>query len=206
MNPNDNDDSNRSILTQNSSGQMLQIGVEHIKSAYIMDGSSAQELADKFFLPVAAIEKIISDNQLDKIRAAHIKHGLASLQSVQLAQAEKLMTLENQFKRIRIIQLEKILEDYLTYYSKNGHFYKVHPISGDILNDTNGIPIQIKLPNVAAELTQLKESFSLSEGLKQLLSQIDDIINTPKDVQPIDPNMIEMSGFDGLFQKKKSED
>lgn len=206
MNFDDKDESNSSILTQTSSGQLIQVGVEHIKAAYIVEGCSASDLATKFHLPISNIEKIIEDNKLDTLRAAHIKHGLAQLQSMQLVQAEKLMNLETQFKRIRIIQLEKTLEDYMAYYSKHGHFYKVHPITLDILKDTNGIPIQIKIPNVAHEITQLKESFSLSEGLKQLLGQIDDIINKPKDVENIDPNVIDMGNFNGLFKKKSPED
>lgn len=206
MNFDGNDDSNRSILTEAPSGQLIQVGVEHIKSAYIVEGSSATELAAKFHLPIVTIEKIIQDNQLDKLRAAHIKHGLAQLQSIQLVQAEKLMDLETKFKRIRIIQLEKILEDYMAYYGKHGHFYKVHPITLEVMNDTNGIPIQIKIPNVGHEITQLKESVSLSEGLKNLLGQIDDIINKPKDVDQLDPNVIDVTNFNGLFQKRKSED
>lgn len=206
MNSDEQDDSNRTIVTQTDTGKIIQIGVEHIKVAYIVEGCSASDLATKFYLPVQTIEKIIQDNKLDQLRAAHIKHGLAQLQSMQLVQAEKLMNLETQFKRIRIIQLEKTLEDYMAYYSKYGHFYKVHPITSEILKDTNGIPIQIKIPNVAHEITQLKESVSLSEGLKQLLSNIDDIINKPKDVETIDPNIIDVTNFNNLFQKKKSED
>lgn len=202
----DKNDSNSSILTQSLSGEIIHVGVEHIKVAYIVEGCSASDLATKFHLPVSSIEKIIQENQLDKLRAAHIKHGLAQLQSMQLVQAEKLMDIETKFKKIRIIQLEKSLEDYMAYYSRHGHFYKVHPITLEILKDTNGIPIQIKIPNVAHEISQLKESVSLSEGLKQLLGQIDDIINKPKDVEQLDPNIIDVTNFNGLFQKKKSED
>lgn len=200
------DDSKTTIIVEDSKGLTLAVGVEHIKNAYICEGSSAPELAAKFHLPVATIEKIISENQLDVLRAAHIKHGLAQLQSIQLVQAEKLMNLENQFKKIRIIQIEKQLQDYMAYYSRYGHFYKVHPITGEVLKDTNGIPLQIKLPNLSHEITQLKESFSLSEGLKQMLGQIDDIINKPKDVEQLDPNVIDMAGFDGMFKKKTSDD
>lgn len=201
----DNKDSKHTIMTQ-VGGQLIQIGVEHIKAAYIVEGLSATELATKFNLPVSSMEKIIQDNQLDTLRAAHIKHGLAQLQSMQLVQAEKLMQLEGQFKKIRIIQLEKTLEDYMAYYSKYGHFYKIHPITLDILKDTNGIPIQIKIPNVSQEISQLKETVSLSEGLKQLLGKIDDIINRPKDVEQLDPDVIDVTNFNNLFQKKKPDD
>lgn len=200
------DNSNNSVVTKAPNGQIMQIGVEHIKSAYIVEGCSPADLAVKFHLPVQIIEKIISDNKLDKLRAAHIKHGLAQLQSMQLVQAEKLMDIETQFKKIRIIQLEKSLEDYMAYYSMHGHFYKVHPITGEILKDTNNIPIQIKIPNVSHEISQLKESVSLSEGLKQLLGQIDDIINRPKEDEHVDPNVIDVTAYNGLFEKRSTED
>lgn len=205
MDFNDNDDSKRSIIVSTGT-ELTVVGVEQIKNAYICDGSSAAELAAKFHLPVVTVEKIISDNKLDVLRAAHIKHGLAQLQSIQLVQAEKLMNLENQFKKIRIIQIEKQLQDYMAYYSKYGHFYKVHPINGEILRDTNNIPIQIKLPNLSHEITQLKESFSLSEGLKQMLGHIDDIINQPKDVENLSPDIIDITDFNGLFKKKTNEE
>jgi hypothetical protein len=205
MNDNQND-SNTTILMASPSGQLIQVGVEHIKSAYIVEGLSAGDLAAKFHLPVVTIEKIISDNKLDVLRASHIKHGLSQLQNIQLVQAEKLMNLENQFKRIRIIQLEKTLEDYMAYYSKYGHFYKVHPITGEILKDTNNIPIQIKIPNVSSEIAQLKESVSLSEGLKQMLNHIDQIINTPKDVENLNSDIIDVTEFNGLFKKKSPGD
>jgi hypothetical protein len=200
------DDKNITIVTQTKSGDLIEIGVEHIKSAYIVEGSSASDLAAKFHLPVVTIEKIISDNKLDLLRAAHIKHGLAQLQNMQLVQADKLMNLETQFKRMRIIQLEKILEDYMAYYSSHGHFYKVHPITGEVLKDTNGIPIQLRIPNVSGEIKDLKESVSLSEGLKHLLGQIDDIINKPKDVESLDPDVIDVTNYNSLFDKKKPED
>lgn len=201
-----NDKSNSSILTQGPSGQMVHVGVEYIKSAYIVEGLSPSELSAKFFISVDIIEKVISENKLDQLRAAHIKHGLAQLQSMQLVQAEKLMNIETQFKRIRIIQLEKTLEDYMAYYSKYGHFYKVHPITFEILKDTNGIPIQIKIPNVAHEISQLKESVSLSEGLKQLLGNIDAIINKKKDEEPMGSDIIDVTNYDNLFKKKSPED
>jgi hypothetical protein len=59
---------------------------------------------------------------------------------------------------------------------------------------------------VTHEITQLKESVSLSEGLKQLLGQIDDIINKPKHVTQLDPDVLEMGDFDGMFKHKKTED
>ncbi len=184
-----------------------QFALERLTNDYIVDGCSAEDLSKKYLLPVETIQNIITANKLDTLRAAHIKHGLAALQNIQLHQAEKLMNIENQFKRIRIIQLEKTLEDYMAYYSKYGHFYKVHPITQEVLKDSYGIPMQIKIPNVSAEIAQLKESVTFSEGLKSLLSQIDDIINKPKDIENLNPTDIELTkDFTGLFEKKKSED
>jgi predicted transcriptional regulator len=187
------DNKSKNLLIAQTENGLTLIGEEQVTNSYICEGLTAVELANKFGLDAAMVSQFIEDNQLDTLRAAHIKHGLAKLQSTQLANAEKLMTLENQFKRIRIVQIEKILEDYMAYYSKYGHFYKVHPVTSEILKDTNGIPLQIKLPNVSAEIVQLKESFSLSEGLKVMLGHIDDIINKPKDVKKLDNSVIDVT-------------
>lgn len=200
-----NKNSNGLLIAQTENGLAV-IGEEQIINTYICEGLTSTELATKFGLDPLVVSEFIENNELDKLRAAHIKHGLAKLQSTQLAQAEKLMTLENQFKRIRLIQIEKMLEDYMAYYSKYGHFYKVHPVTSEILKDTNGIPLQIKLPNVSSEITQLKESFSLSEGLKVMLSHIDDVINKPKDVKKLDNSVIDVTSYDNLFKKKTKED
>lgn len=200
-----NKNSNNLLIAKTENGLTV-IGEEQLINSYICEGLTAAELSSKFGLDPVVVSEFIENNELDKLRAAHIKHGLAKLQSTQLAQAEKLMTLENQFKRIRLIQIEKMLEDYMAYYSKYGHFYKVHPVTSEILKDTNGIPLQIKLPNVSAEITQLKESFSLSEGLKVMLSHIDDIINKPKDVKKLDNNVIDVTSYDNLFKKKTKEE
>lgn len=179
--------------------------VEHIKNAYICEGLTPKELSEKFYMPVPAIEALIQENKLDELRNAHIKHGLSQLQNVQVAQAQKLMDLESNFKRMRIMQLEKTLEDYMAYYSRHGHFYKVHPVTLDILKDTNGIPMQLPIPNVTRELMALKETVNLSEGLKMLLGQIDAIINKPKDVQNLSSDVIDVTnGFDALFKNKRN--
>lgn len=181
------------------------ISVEHIKSIYIVEGVSAKEIADRFFFTESQIQKIIDDNDLEKLRAAHIKHGLAKLQNMQITQADKLMQLELDYKRLRIIQLEKMLEQYVAYYQRHGHFNKIHPVTGDVLKDTNGLPITLNIPNVTKEIMALKESISLSDGLKHLLSQIDDIINKPKDAERLNPDVIDMASIGNLFQQKKRE-
>lgn len=196
------------IISSDKNGGLIQIGVEHIKTAYIVEGQDPKELASKFQVPVTTIERIIEEHNLQELRAAHIKHGLEKIQNIQLGHAEKLMDIETSFKKMRLIQLERSLADYLAYYSKYGHFYKVHPITGEILNDTNGIPIQIKIPNVGMEIQQLKEAVSMSEGVKMLLNQIDNVIKGKPKHTPIsnDDNVVDMDNFDNLFQKRKSED
>lgn len=199
----DSNDSKQSIFASSPTGQLVEVKLEQIKAAYIVEGLSATELSSKFNLPAVMIDRYISENQLDKLRAAHIKHGISQLQNIQVAQAEKLMQLESQFKKIRIIQLEKILDDHMAYYAQYGHFYKVHPNTKEILKDTNGIPMQIKLPNVSAEIAQLKETVSLSEGLKQILGQIDDILHRPKDVENLNQDVIDVTSYSDLFSKRK---
>lgn len=154
------------------------ISVDLIKSLYIASGKSAEEIATDTCLPLQKIKDIIIDNKLPELRKAYIIEGVQKIQNVQLAQSNKLMDLENNFKRMRILQLETILEDHLAYYSRHGHFYKIHPTTGDILKNTDGIPMQIILPNVSKELSQLKESVTLSEGVRNLLHRLDEIINT----------------------------
>lgn len=184
----------------------LSIPVEQIKSVFICEGISAKEIAVRFFLSEGQIQKIITDNKLEELRSAYLRQGISELQNVQINQAQKLMNLETKFKSMRIIQLEKILEDHIAYHQRHGHFYKLHPVTGEILRDTNGLPIQLKLPNITKEITDLKETVSLSEGLKQLLSKLDDIINKPKDAERIDSETIDMAKFGNLFEARLPED
>lgn len=203
----DNSDKNQNIVVSNPKGFGTSIiSLEHIKNEYICEGLSSLELSQKYLIPIVAIDRLIEENRLEELRAAHVKHGLAKLQNIQVGQAEKLMNMEVQFKKMRIAQLEKILEDHLAYYSKYGHFYKIHPISGDILRDTNGIPMQIRLPNVSKEINDLKESVQLSEGLKMLLGQIDAIINKPKDSETLDADFTDLTNVGNIFQHRKSDD
>lgn len=182
------------------------VAIEIVVNDYIVGGLDASELSTKYKVPIAMIEYVITSQQLDKLRTAHIKHGLDKIKNIQIGQAEKLMDLETKFKKLRLVQLEKTLEDYLAYYSKYNHFYKIHPITGEILKDTNGIPMQVKLPNVAKEIEELKQSVTMSEGLNQILGQIDQILHKPKDVEMIKGDIIDVSAFNTLFEPKKSQD
>lgn len=191
------DNSNNSISTD-------VVVLEKIKNDFVCDGLSPDELSTKYNVPVEIVNNLISQQKLPDLRSAYIKQGIIQLQNTQLSQAEKLMNLENQFKRMRIAQIESTLQDFLNYYKTYGHFYKVHPISKEILKDPNGLPMQIKIPNIGKEIMELKESFTLSEGLKQMLSHLDDIFNKPKDTEKLDSTIIDVE-VDTMFQKRKPE-
>lgn len=182
---------------------------ETIKTVYICEGLTPVELSKRFDLPVSFVENFIAENKLEDLRTAYVKNGLIKLQNIQIGQAEKLMDMDTQFKKMRIIQLEARLNDFLAYYAKYNHFYKIHPITGEILKDTNGIPIQIPIPNVSKEIAELKEVVSLSEGLKGLLKNIDDIINKPRDnedANTLDAEFKDVGNFNDLFKPNKRDD
>lgn len=175
-----------------------------IKSKYIADGKSIDEIAKELFVPVEQIKEIIEENKLPELRKAFVVQGIQKIQNTQIQQTQKLMDIENNFKKMRIIQLETELENHLAYYSRHGDFYKRHPVSGEILKDHNGIPMQIKLPNVAKELSQLKESVTMSEGVRSLLHRLDEIINTGKCEEIAeDPNTFEITEYEEMFKASK---
>ena len=184
--------------------QRRAVSVDVVKSAYIAEGLSEDDLAARYFLSKEAVAKIVEEHKLPELRKAYIIQGLAKIQSNQLTQAQKLLDIELDFKRLRIIQLERQLQDFLAYYSRHGDFCKRHPVSGEILKDTDGIPMQIHVPNVTREIAQLKESVTLSDGMKKLMAEIDSIINAKPKGQSIDPNdTLDMTEIDGIFRKKE---
>jgi hypothetical protein len=204
------DDQNRDkdkkhlILPSQGSGRTnFPVSVDQIKSVYITEGVSDKEIADRFSIPLDSVKRIIDENQLEKVRADHVRDGLKHIQNVQVNQAQRLMDMEGSFKRMRIVQLEKILEDYMAYYARHGHFYKLHPITGEILKDQNGFPLQINIPNITKEIQSLKESVSLSEGLKLLLNQIDAIINKPRKVDNVNSDIIDVTDYNNLFKPRE---
>jgi hypothetical protein len=178
------------------------VSLEVIKSNFIASGMTAEEIADQLYLPLSRVQEVIETHNLVELRKAYIIEGISKIQNVQLNQSQKLMGLENDFKKLRIIQLEKQLEDYLAYFARHGDFYKRHPTTGDILKNTDGIPMQIKLPNVSRELAQLKESVTMSEGVRMLLNRLDEIINTKKPTESVIPgedDIIDVSNYKHLL-------
>ena len=181
------------------------VSLDVLKSAYIAEGLSIEQLAERYFLSIEAVKSIVEGAKLPELRKAYVREGISKIQNEQVNQAQRLLDIELNFKKLRIQQLEKQLEDFMAYYGRHGDFYKRHPVSGEVLRDTDGIPMQIHVPNVSREISQLKESVTLSDGLKKLMSDLDDLIN-PKgprgEAVGDDANVIEMDEFDGLFRKK----
>jgi transposase len=182
------------------------ISVEAVRSIYICEGISEEDIAKRFNVSTELVAKIVADNKLPELRKAFVRQGITKLQNVQVEKAQKLMDIENNFKNMRISQLESVLQDYAAYYAKHGHFYKLHPVTREILRDLDGIPMKLKLPDISKEIRDLKESLSLSEGLKTLLGQIEDLLNKPaRDVENIndgDGDIIEGT-FTDLFKQRK---
>jgi hypothetical protein len=180
------------------------VSVDVIKSAYIAEGLSVTEIAERYYFPVATIEKFVTDHQLVELRKAYMLEGLAKIKNTQLGQAQDLLNMELDFKKLRLIQLQRKLEDFAAYYARHGDFCKRHPVTGEILKDTDGMAMQLSVPNVTREIQQLKESLTLSEGLKNLITHIDDIINgkpKPPSLSDPDSDVIEMD-VEGYFKKK----
>lgn len=206
MEDNREQDKKFKLVPAQDTGKARQIvSLDVLKSAYIAEGLSVQAIAERYFLPVEKVQSIVDEAKLPELRKAYVREGISKIQNEQVNQAQKLLDIELNFKKLRIQQLEKQLEDFMAYYGRHGDFYKRHPVSGEILKDTDGIPMQIHVPNVSREISQLKESVTLSDGLKKLMSDLNDIIN-PKGPRGEsvgnDPNVIEMDEFDGLFRKK----
>src|SRR6185436_20620216 len=109
------------------------VSLDVVKSAYIAEGLSVSEIAERYFLSENSIQKIVDDAKLPELRQAYIRAGLSKIQNEQLNQAQKLLDLELNFKKMRLIQLEKELEDFMAYFGRHGDFNQRHPVSGEIL-------------------------------------------------------------------------
>jgi DNA-binding CsgD family transcriptional regulator len=191
-----------STLTKAKEGVTL----DQIKSLYIASGLTPLEIAEQTFIPISQIETYIEEHKLDDLRKAYIIEGVAKLQNIQLQQSHKLMDLETSFKKMRIIQLQQELESYMAYHARHGDFLKRHPLTGEVLRNTDGIPIQIRLPNVSKELAQLKEAVTMSEGVRSLLHRLDEIINTGRKEEVVTEDLIDLDDPKYLELFKSSEE
>lgn len=191
-----------SLVPQKETGKARRaVTMDVVKTAYIAEGLSEEEICDRYFLSKDVVSKLIEDHNLPELRQAYIREGLQKIQNVQLHQAERLLDLETNFKKMRLLQLEDKLRDYMAYYSRHGDFYKRHPVSGEILKNADGIPMQLSIPNVTKEINQLKESVTLSEGIKKLMNDLDSLIHSKPQAEKVseDETIIDI---DALFTKK----
>ena len=105
------------------------VSVDVIKSMYIASGMSPEEISKQTFLPIERINELIGSHNLPELRKAYIIEGVKKIQNVQIQQSHKLMDLENNFKKMRIVQLEKELEesrvDFVKSETKFDHDKKV---------------------------------------------------------------------------------
>lgn len=200
----DKDKSFKLVPAPETGKSRIPVSLDVLKSAYIAEGLSVPAIAERYFLTESQVQKIVDDAKLPELRKAYIREGISKIQNEQVNQAQKLLDIELNFKKLRIVQLEKQLEDFLAYYGRHGDFYKRHPVSGEVLKDPDGIPMQIHVPNVSREIQQLKESVTLSDGLKKLMTELDDIINGKRKGESVgdDANVINMDDVDGLFKKR----
>lgn len=180
------------------------VTLDVIKSRYIAEGLNAEQIAKECRLPVEKIQEIIEQHKLPELRKAYITEGISKIQNVQLQQSHQLMDLENNFKKLRILQIEDQLKDFVAYYNRHGDFYKRHPTTGDILKDNNGIPMQIKIPNVSRELQQLKESVTMSEGVRQLLNRLDEILQSSKPKETVQKeDVIDLAEYEEYLKQSE---
>jgi len=121
---------------------------------------------------------------------------------VHKTQGDRVLSLESQFKEMRLAQLERQVNEYIAYFHKHGHFLKIHPVTGEVLNDTNGLPIQIKIPSLIQEIQQLKETINFSAGLDTLVNELVDITNQQSKKKVDNNNKLpSVTSFNELFKK-----
>lgn len=187
------------IVLQNGSRV---VSLDTIKRSYIVDGMSSEEIASYLNVTKEEIDQVIKDLKLKSVRSNLIKSGIKKIENKQLDQAKDIMNLDLKFKKLRLIQLEKQLEDFAAYYETHGDFYKRHPTTNKILKDSNGMPVQISVPNVSREILQIKDSLNLSQGLKNLLQHVDDIINSKNETPLEGEEGSTIIDVDALFKKR----
>jgi len=174
-----------------------------IKSAYLTETVSFEDLAKRFHIPALQIEQMALSENWDQLRNEYIANGINRIQHIQVKQVHKLIDIESKFKTLKIIQLEDRLKDFLAYYERFGDLKKRHPLTGEILVDQNGLPHYISIPNVTKDLADLKESVNISEGTKALLDRLEKIVNSAQLVKK-DHNTIDISDYNDLFESQEN--
>jgi len=146
------DDKNYSICTTPEGGRRSkEYSVDLIKSLYIASGYDLPTIAKKTGIDTKRLQVLADKHKLPELRKAYILEGLQEIKNIQLQQAENLLDIENNFKKLRILQLQSMLEGYLAYYKRHGSFDKINEKTGEVLVDVSGMPLQIRIPDVAKE-------------------------------------------------------
>ena len=187
------------------------INERDIESMYVGAGMTSTEIAVKLNLPKEYVKSIVKKNKLSDLRSVYLHRGITKIQNKQIKQAKQILDLEYNFKWMRLKQLEDVLKEYMRYYEKWGDFKRRHPSTLEVLYNQNGIAMQIDIPSVTREIQSLKESVTLSQGLKTLLYQLDSLLNKPKpkekisDIKPGE-EVIDMAIYDAVFKKNRDSD
>lgn len=186
-------------------GSRNSVSLEVVKSAFIAEGKSLEDLSSIYNIPITTLKRYHDSESWSELRKVYAVEGLKKIQNSQLAQAQKLMDIESKFLNLRIAQLESELETYCAYYARHGHLFKTHPVSGEILKNDSGIPIKINVPNVAKELKDLKEGVTMSEGIKQIIDRLENILHAgnPVKLKDVDKlEIIDVAEYTALFDKE----
>lgn len=177
-----------------------------LKSMFIAEGLTTKELAVKYGLSESMIQRYAIDEQWDELRKAYVISGISKIQNSQLKSAKDLLDFESSFNTLKIKQLEKQLEHYAAYYARFEHLFKVHPTTGEILKDTDGMPIPLRIPDVSKQIRDIKESVNMSEGIKKVIDRLEMITSAGEYADESEgekPDIIDIDKFDQIFKKRK---
>lgn len=174
-----------------------------IKSAFIADGLGAKEISRKFGLSIDYVENYIREESWEELRKAYIIQGINKIQNVQVDQAQKLLNLETNFKALRLAQLQEMLEEYAAYYARFGDLKKRNPVTGEVLKNDNGIAMTIKIPQVAKEIRELKESVTVSDGMRSVIRNLESLVSAGDTIDTDEvPDTININDYEELFSRE----
>jgi len=201
----DNEDLEKKHLIYSEKSSRKNISKYSLKILFVAHGKSLEEISNETDIALSSLQNLCEMEKWEELRNIHIASGLQKIQNRQVNQATKLLDLENKFKELKIIQLEKILESYIAYYDKFGHLFQTDLISGEIIKNDAGIPIKLKIPDVSKEIRDIKESMITGAGVHQILEKIERIVEKSNFVRKDEsPDIIDISEYSELFEKSDS--
>jgi hypothetical protein len=182
------------------------VTVEELQATFITESVTFAELAEMYGLPESTIRAVAKESEWIELRKAYIRSGVAKIQNSQIQQAEKLLSLENGFKKLKLIQLESQMASFSAYYARYGHLYKVYPGTEEILLDTNGLAIPLKIPDISKEIKDLKESINIGDGITKILDRLEQLMLIGQPIKALEaPDEVDISEFEGVFEKKPED-